>query len=165
MIAHRAYLPSATNFMRIVVAILAVGTLTSCLAGERQRATAQEGSGSTLALANSEEAIRLLNTRCTMCHSTDLITQQRLNESKWRTEIKKMIRWGAYLSSPEQALLVSYLASRYHTDAPDTVREEGQGAQSSSPAPGGLGTGMMLFAELPDEKVWQLVHYIRSLAK
>ncbi|MDH4327218.1 MAG: c-type cytochrome [Nitrospira sp.] len=30
---------------------------------------------------------------------------------------------------------------------------------------GSSGTGMMPFAGLPDEQVWQLVHYIRSLAK
>ncbi len=30
---------------------------------------------------------------------------------------------------------------------------------------GSPGTGMMSFASLPDEQVWQLVHYIRSLSK
>ncbi len=30
---------------------------------------------------------------------------------------------------------------------------------------GSQGTGMMSFASLPDEQVWQLIHYIRSLAK
>ena len=30
---------------------------------------------------------------------------------------------------------------------------------------GSLGTGMMSYAGLPDEQVWQLIHYVRSLAK
>jgi len=30
---------------------------------------------------------------------------------------------------------------------------------------GSPGTGMMSFAGLPDDQVWQLIHYIRSLAK
>ena len=30
---------------------------------------------------------------------------------------------------------------------------------------GSSGTGMMSFAGLPDEQVWQLIHYTRSLAK
>jgi mono/diheme cytochrome c family protein len=30
---------------------------------------------------------------------------------------------------------------------------------------GSMGTGMMGFPGLPDEQVWQLIHYIRSLAK
>ena len=30
---------------------------------------------------------------------------------------------------------------------------------------GSPGTGMMSFAGLPDEQVWQLIQYIRSLAK
>ena len=165
MIAHQTYLPQAGAFMRIVVAILAVGTLISCLAGERQGTTAQEGSDSALALANSEQAIRLLNTRCTMCHSTDLITQQRLIESKWRTEIEKMIRWGAYLSQPEQDLLISYLASRYHPDAPDIVHEEGKGAQSSSLAPGRPSSRMTSFGRLKDVQVQKLIHDVRSLPK
>jgi Cytochrome C oxidase, cbb3-type, subunit III len=30
---------------------------------------------------------------------------------------------------------------------------------------GSAGTGMMSFAGLPDDQVWQLIAYIRSLAK
>jgi mono/diheme cytochrome c family protein len=30
---------------------------------------------------------------------------------------------------------------------------------------GSPGTGMMPFPGLPDEQVWQLIHYVRSLAK
>ena len=30
---------------------------------------------------------------------------------------------------------------------------------------GSPGTGMMSFAAMPDEQVWQIIHYIRSLAK
>ena len=30
---------------------------------------------------------------------------------------------------------------------------------------GSMGTGMMPFSGLPDEQVWQLIHYVRSLAK
>ncbi len=30
---------------------------------------------------------------------------------------------------------------------------------------GSSGTGMMVFSGLPDDQVWQLIHYIRSLAK
>jgi mono/diheme cytochrome c family protein len=30
---------------------------------------------------------------------------------------------------------------------------------------GSPGTGMMSFAAMPDEQVWQIIHYIRSLAR
>jgi mono/diheme cytochrome c family protein len=30
---------------------------------------------------------------------------------------------------------------------------------------GSPGTGMMSFLGLPDEQVWELIHYVRSLAK
>jgi hypothetical protein len=125
----------ATHLLRIGMAVIVMGLLISCVAAERRGATAQNGSDSGPTSSDQEQAIQLLNTRCAMCHSTDLITQQRLGESKWRAEIEKMIRWGAYLSSPEQDILVSYLASRFHPDLPDTIQEEGQGEQRKSWTP------------------------------
>lgn len=124
----------AGNLMRIVVAVLAAGTLVSCLAGERHGTT-----GVAPAAADSQQAIRLLNARCTVCHSTDLIKQQRLNASQWRAEVNKMVGWGAQLSSPEQDLLVAYLASRYHADAPEVIEGETKEEQAGSVAMHGQG--------------------------
>lgn len=61
----------------------------------------------------------LLLSRCEVCHSTDLVRQQRLDRTRWETTVKKMIHWGADLSQEEAVLLVDYLSTRYHTDAPD----------------------------------------------
>lgn len=61
----------------------------------------------------------LLLARCEVCHSTDLVRQQRLDRAKWDATVKKMIHWGADLSQEEAALLVDYLSARYHPDAPD----------------------------------------------
>ena len=61
----------------------------------------------------------LLLSRCAVCHSTDLVTQQRLDRGHWEATIKKMIHWGADVSQEETALLVDYLSGRYHPDAPD----------------------------------------------
>ncbi len=116
----------AANLLRIGMVVIVMGPLISCVAGERRGATAQDASDPAPASSDQEQAIQLLNTRCAMCHSIDLITQQRLGESKWRAEIEKMIGWGAYLSLPEQDILVSYLASRFHPDLSDGVRLEGQ---------------------------------------
>ena len=123
----------AGRVARTVGAALMAAALTSCLAGQRQ-----ETSGPAPAAGDSPEAIRLLNARCTVCHSTDLITQQRLNEAKWRATVNKMVRWGAQVSSPEQDILVSYLASRYHPDAPDVIEKEPRG-ERTSPASAGAG--------------------------
>lgn len=61
----------------------------------------------------------LLLSRCAVCHSTDLISQQRLDRGRWEATVQKMIHWGADVSPEEAALLVNYLSARYHPDAPD----------------------------------------------
>ena len=61
----------------------------------------------------------LLLSRCAVCHSTDLVTQQRLDRGRWETTIKKMIHWGAEVSQEETVMLADYLSARYHPDVPD----------------------------------------------
>jgi cytochrome c oxidase cbb3-type subunit III len=61
----------------------------------------------------------LLLSRCAVCHSTDLVTQQRLDRGRWEATINKMIHWGADVSKDEASMLVDYLSSRYHPDVPD----------------------------------------------
>jgi len=60
----------------------------------------------------------LIIARCSVCHSADLITQQRLPGARWETTIEKMKHWGAEISGQEADLLLRYLSARYHPDAP-----------------------------------------------
>ena len=69
-------------------------------------------------------AERLLAARCTVCHSIELIVQQRLDQDHWDTIVKKMSSWGAQVSELEQEVLVAYLASRYHPNAGPVLAEE-----------------------------------------
>ena len=69
-------------------------------------------------------AQRLLAARCTVCHSIELIVQQRLDRERWGTIVKKMSTWGAQVSESEQNTLAAYLASRYHPDVGPAVREQ-----------------------------------------
>lgn len=73
----------------------------------------------------------LLLSRCAVCHSTDLISQQRFDWDRWEGTIQKMIHWGADISPEEAVLLVSYLSARYHPTAPDQepVRDTGAVAE------------------------------------
>lgn len=75
------------------------------------RAAAQDGS-------RDQEAMQLVANRCGICHSTDMVTQQRLDRSRWTATVDKMIRWGAGLSPEERDILVKYLAVQYRPDAP-----------------------------------------------
>ena len=71
----------------------------------------------------AQEGALLVQTRCVICHSEDLVTQQRLSRAQWHATVTKMVHWGAPLSASEQKVLVEYLATRYHPDAPEEKNE------------------------------------------
>jgi len=75
---------------------------------------AQDGES---AAGQERQAVGLLYARCAVCHSTDLVTQQRLAREQWTAIVTKMAHWGAQVSDSEQQVLVDYLATRYHPDA------------------------------------------------
>jgi cytochrome c oxidase cbb3-type subunit 3 len=72
----------------------------------------------------AQRAEGLLLARCTICHSQDLIRQQRLDRARWSAIMQKMVHWGAEASEEERAMLVEYLAARYNPNAPDRPAEE-----------------------------------------
>jgi len=63
------------------------------------------------------QALDLLRARCILCHSADLIAQQRLERGRWASVLNKMRSWGAQLSEPERDLLLDYLVARLNPDA------------------------------------------------
>ncbi len=71
----------------------------------------------------AQEGAMLAQTRCVICHSADLVTQQRLSRAQWNATVSKMVHWGAPLSASEQKVLVEYLVSRYHPDASEEKSE------------------------------------------
>ena len=56
---------------------------------------------------------QVLQARCTTCHGTDLISQQRLGAEGWSRELDKMMGWGSTLTPEEKNALVEYLSSTY----------------------------------------------------
>ncbi len=64
------------------------------------------------------EAGQLMANRCGICHSTDLVTQQKLDRPRWTATVDKMISWGATLSPEERDKLVDYLVAQYRPDLP-----------------------------------------------
>jgi cytochrome c oxidase cbb3-type subunit 3 len=73
--------------------------------------------GGSAALATRAEG--LIVARCSVCHSPDLVSQQRLPRDRWAATVDKMKHWGAEMSGEEADLLVRYLSARYHPGAPD----------------------------------------------
>ena len=93
--------------------IVAVGLAAASMAQEDDRFTVAPG------LARRADALILA--RCSVCHAPDLIYQQRLSHERWTATVDKMVQWGAEVSTDEAAVLVQYLAGRYHQGAPDQI--------------------------------------------
>ena len=94
--------------LSLVLSLVGLGILTA----------AQEDMGAVSA-ALAPRAEGLILARCSVCHSADLITQQRLSQARWEATVEKMRHWGAEISNEEAGLLVRYLSARYHPGAPE----------------------------------------------
>lgn len=55
----------------------------------------------------------LMDTRCTVCHSTSRITQKKGTYDEWEQIVTTMISRGAVLTEEEKTILVQYLADNY----------------------------------------------------
>ena len=82
---------------------------------------AQEEDRASLSPVQSRQAATLIMARCAVCHTTDLISQQRLPEDRWTVTVEKMVHWGADLSKDEAALVLRYLVIRNHPGAEDNL--------------------------------------------
>lgn len=98
-------------------------------------------------VVTQELAIRaegLVIARCSVCHTPDLITQQRLPRARWEATIEKMKLWGAEISSDEADLLVRYLSARYHPGAPDHLPPLDHQVGQAEPLTQELGEGPII---------------------
>ncbi|HEY5626746.1 MAG TPA: c-type cytochrome [Nitrospira sp.] len=82
---------------------------------------AQEDDPDSVVAALAPRAEGLIIARCSVCHSADLIAQQRLPQARWVATVEKMKHWGAEISEDEATLLARYLSARYHPGAPDKL--------------------------------------------
>ena len=113
-----------------------------CLAGLAALTSAQEEEAVLLPSKVTQQAEALILARCSLCHTADLIYQQRLPEQRWRATVEKMVRWGAELSLDEAGVLIQYLAARYRPGAPDQVlplHNQGNAWEPAKPEPAGDG--------------------------
>jgi len=103
--------------------------------GEQSNDQALAGSSGT----QNQDGKRVMMARCAVCHSTDLIVQQRLTREQWTVTVNKMVHWGAQVSASEEALVVDYLAERYRPGRvevePGKAQDSLEGASIASLAP------------------------------
>ena len=98
-----------------------IGAFVIGLAGLAVVTAAQEDDPASVSAALGPRAEGLIIARCSVCHSADLIGQQRLPRARWEATVEKMQHWGAEISKDEADLLVRYLSARYHPGAPDRL--------------------------------------------
>lgn len=55
---------------------------------------------------------------CLVCHSADMLAQQRLTQKQWQASVDKMEKWGAVMHPEAKASLVAYLSDRFTTATP-----------------------------------------------
>lgn len=105
-----------TRSGRTVIVSLVMGVV-----GLSVMTAAQENDLSAVIAALAPRAEGLIIARCSVCHSDDLIAQQRLPRARWEATVEKMKQWGAELSNEEADLLIRYLSARYHPGAPEQL--------------------------------------------
>lgn len=110
------YSDSMTRSGRTVIVSLVMG-----LVGLSVMTAAQENDLGAVIAALAPRAEGLIIARCSVCHSDDLIAQQRLPRARWEATVEKMKQWGAELSNEEADLLIRYLSARYHPGAPEQL--------------------------------------------
>jgi mono/diheme cytochrome c family protein len=65
---------------------------------------------------SSDRGAELVAAACSSCHSDEMLRQQRLTAGQWEKTVKKMLDWGAVLTSEEASIVISHLSTAYATD-------------------------------------------------
>ena len=63
-------------------------------------------------------AKKTLTDNCLICHDERMIASQRLTPPQWKSEVDKMLSWGAMLPDADRAPLEEYLGRHYGEKAP-----------------------------------------------
>lgn len=95
-----------------------IGVLVLGVAGGAAMTGAQEEE---VVATLAPRAETLILARCSVCHTPDLVAQQRLPKDRWEATVQKMRHWGAEITEEEAGLLVRFLSARYHPGAPDQL--------------------------------------------
>jgi cytochrome c oxidase cbb3-type subunit 3 len=102
----------------MVLSRLLIGVLVLVVAGGAAMTGAQEED---VVATLAPRAETLILARCSVCHTPDLVAQQRLPKDRWEATVQKMRHWGAEITEEEAGLLVRFLSARYHPGAPDQL--------------------------------------------
>ena len=89
------------SIISLVLMVLLIGTFLSACG-----TSSSSGTGGT-------DGLSLIQSRCSVCHSTDRITSAHKSAADWKITVDRMISHGAQLNTTEEQTLINYLAANY----------------------------------------------------
>jgi cytochrome c5 len=113
--------------MCALVAILATAVVAGCGGKREAEAAAEEPTGrpdvavpappAGPGIAGDEAGVlpgeKLVNARCTVCHTLDRVTKRKETREGWEKIVDQMIKNGAILDEGERDFVVDYLTGTY----------------------------------------------------
>ena len=103
----------------MIRALLAASLLLAAVAWSLDTARADEAKTASAAEDLPDDPARpLVQGKCTLCHTADYITQQRLTEPAWQRTVDKMRKFGTPATDEEAKAMVAYLARNFPADLP-----------------------------------------------
>jgi mono/diheme cytochrome c family protein len=102
---------STTGLLAAVFAMSAV--LWAPFRGAPGHVIAQDPDPDDEAAVRRFQAKRTFRENCLICHSQELVTQQRLTAKQWKSEVEKMIGWGAPVPPDQIQALTDYLTGEF----------------------------------------------------
>jgi cytochrome c-type biogenesis protein CcmH/NrfF len=94
---------SKINALMLVALVLTL-LVTACSSG---------ATTTTAPATTSSDGAKLLQERCTVCHTLSRTESQRLSAADWKLVVDAMIARGAKLTTDEETLVVDYLATNF----------------------------------------------------
>ena len=101
------------SLISILFLVALAGALLASCGSSSSPTPAATSSGGSASGGSASDGQTLMQTRCTVCHSSDRITSAHKTADQWKATVDHMISNGAQLSSQEEQTLINYLAQNY----------------------------------------------------
>jgi len=95
----------SNHFISLILMVLILGTYLSACGTSSSSGTGSTGGGT--------DGLSLMQSRCSVCHSTGRITSAHKSAADWKMTVDRMISHGAQLNSTEEQTLINYLAVNF----------------------------------------------------
>lgn len=105
--------PIGISVVLIAALTLMLSTTVACNSGPQQSPQNQPPATETPAINAATDGAKLLDERCSSCHTASKPKQARKTLDQWDQTVSRMIGKGARLTETEKAILLEYLGKTY----------------------------------------------------